>query len=154
MSEDIAITCIGKIYDLVLVGARYASLAFCFCFCFFFFFKKITRYASLPLVGPFIFVFFLQENNKIRLTATGGAFFSFFLQKNPNVRSNHHKLFYRWIWDKFFFFIFFYVRYGINFYLCLSSFFFLLRKVCFYLNLLLIYQLPTISDVCKIIYDF
>ena len=101
MSEDIAITCIGKIYDLVLVGARYASLAFCFCFCFLFFFKKITRYASLPLVGPFIFVFFLQENNKIRLTATGGAFFSFFLQKNLNVRSNHHKLFYRWIWDKF-----------------------------------------------------
>ena len=103
--------------------------------------------------GLLFLFFFLQENNKIRLTATGGAFFSFFLQKNLNVRSNHHKLFYRWIWDKFFFF-FFDVRYGINFYLCLSSFFFLLRKVCFYLNLLLIYQLPTISDVCKIIYDF
>ena len=29
-----------------------------FVFVFFFFFKKITRYASLPLVGPFIFVFF------------------------------------------------------------------------------------------------
>ena len=51
--------------------------------------------------GLLFLFFFLQENNKIRLTATGGAFFYFFLQKNINVRSNHHKLFYRWIWDKF-----------------------------------------------------
>ena len=123
--EDLRLgTCWRKI---CLTGLLFLFLFFFF---FFFFFKKIARYASLPLVGPFIFVFFLQENNKIRLTATGGAFFSFFLQKNLNVRSNHHKLFYRWIWDKFFFF-FFDVRYGINFYLCLSSFFFCWEKYVF-----------------------
>ena len=81
----------------------------------FFFFKKITRYASLPLVGPL---------------------FLFFLQKNQNVGSNHHKLFYRWLWDKFLLIVIFLFPFSFSFFfeknMFLSKF---ITNIIFYLSI-------------------